>query len=380
MGGSNLNNAVGGRPDFVLLLLAFLLTGFGLVMIFSASTPIATIKYGDSWHFAGRQLSFALAGLVCLFVFMRIPLAFWQRSAPVFIVASLVLLALVLLFGAKVNGARRWFIIGGMNFQPSEFSKFAIILYLSAMLAKKGERVRSFLRGLLPVLVMVGASLGLILLQPDFGTVLILLLIAGTIVWTGGAKVRHLLALALAFAPVLVYLSVSKSYRLKRMNAFANPLQDPMDSGYQLVQSLIAFGHGGATGTGLGRSVQKYFYLPEAHTDFIFAVIGEEWGFIGVTSFLACYALFLWRAFLAALRSEEPFGTLLGMGIVAMIAIQCLMNIGAVTGMLPVTGVPLPFVSYGGTSLLLCMSCTGILLSLSRENDRIRRTRAADSG
>ncbi|MBB6670723.1 putative lipid II flippase FtsW [Cohnella nanjingensis] len=368
-----------GRPDFLLLLLTCMLVGFGLTMIFSASTPIAMQKYGSFWFFVHRQALFAVAGLALMFSFMRIPVSFWKKAAPFLILVSLLLLGLVLVFGTKINGARRWFIVAGFNFQPSEFAKFAIIVYLSAMIGKKGERIRSFLRGLLPMLIMVGANLAMIMLQPDFGTVLILFLISGAIVLISGARLGHLIALGLGFIPLLVYLSVSKSYRLKRMNAFVDPFHDASDSGYQLVQSLTALGHGGFTGAGLGRSIQKYFYLPEAHTDFIFAVVGEELGFIGVSGFFLVYFLFLWRAFLAAYRSSEPFAAMLGMGIATMIAIQFLMNVGAVTGSLPVTGVPLPFISYGGTSLLLCMACTGILLGIARDNNRRLQGRHPES-
>lgn len=359
-----------GRPDFLLLFLAVFLVGFGLVMIFSTSSPMALLKHADPWYYVYRQGMFAVIGLVLMLIFMNIPFSVWAKWSPFLMLSSLFMLVLVLFVGNDVGGARRWFTIGGFNFQPAEFVKLSIIIYVSAMISKKGERIRQFSKGLVPILVMVVLILLLILKQPDFGTVLILLFIAGVIIVVGGADLRHLLMLGLVSIPAVIYMAFGKSYRLKRISSFLNPTGDLADSGYQLSQSLFALGHGGLTGTGLGKSVQKLFYLPAAHTDFIFSVIGEEFGFVGSASLVIVFFLFLWRGFTAAIRSDEPFGIMLGIGIVAMLSIQLLLNIGAVTGSLPITGVTLPFISYGGSSLILCMASTGILLSISRDNNR----------
>ncbi|MCE5172290.1 putative lipid II flippase FtsW [Paenibacillus profundus] len=359
-----------GRPDFLLLFLTVLLVCFGLAMVFSASSSIVTFKHESPWYYALRQSIFAFAGLVIMLFFMSIPFPMWKKVAPFLLLMSLLLLVLVLIGGVNINGAKRWFFVGGFTFQPAEFTKLSLIVYLSALISKKGERIRDFKKGVLPLLVMVGFILLLIMMQPDFGTVLILFFISSTLIVIGGIDLRHLFMLSLGLVPIFIYLAFSKSYRLQRISSFLNPFDDQSGSGYQLIQSFYALAHGGFTGTGFGRSVQKLFYLPEAHTDFIFAVIGEEFGFVGTSLLVFVFFLFLWRGFTAAIRSNDPFGVMLGMGIVTMIFIQFLLNLGAVTGSLPITGVPLPFISYGGSSLILCMASTGILLSISRDNNR----------
>ncbi len=341
-------------------------------MIFSASAPIAMIKHNSPWHYASKQGIFALIGLFVMFFFMNIPYFWWKKAAPILLLCALFMLTLVLIFGTNINGARRWFVLGGFNLQPAEFTKLALIVYLSSMISRKEERIRDFKKGLFPLFITVGILLLLIMKQPDFGTVLILFCIAGTMIFIGGVNLRHIALLSLGLIPLFIYLAVSKSYRLVRIISFVNPIDHSQGAGYQLIQSLYALGHGHITGTGLGKSVQKLFYLPEAHTDFIFAVIGEEFGFLGSLVFLLVFFLFLWRGLKAALKCDNPLEMMLGMGIVIMIGIQFFLNIGAVTGSLPITGVPLPFISYGGSSLILCLASTGILLSISRDNHRRR--------
>ncbi|MEK8127239.1 putative lipid II flippase FtsW [Paenibacillus filicis] len=362
-----------GRPDFLLLFLTFMLVGIGLVMVFSASSPKAYFYHASSWYYISKQALFAIVGLGFMLFFMGIPFQTWRRAAPFLLFFSLFLLIFVLIGGKSVNGAKRWFVVAGLTFQPSEFTKLSIIVYLSALISKKGEHIQVFKKGLLPILIVIGLILLLVMGQPDFGTVLILVMISAVITVIGGVQVRHIFMVSLGLIPLLIYLAVSQSYRFKRITSFLHPLDQPSDSGYQLTQSLYAFGHGGVTGAGLGQSIQKLFYLPEAHTDFIFAVIGEELGFVGTSLLCLIFLLFFWRGFRAAMLSDELFGVLLGMGIVTMIFIQFLLNLGAVSGTLPITGVPLPFISYGGSSLILCMACTGILLSISRDNNRRRQ-------
>ncbi|OPA75216.1 putative lipid II flippase FtsW [Paenibacillus selenitireducens] len=363
-----MSGKIRGRPDFLLLFVTILLVGFGLIMIFSASSPMAMTKHDSPWHYVMKQGVFALIGLFVMLIFMSIPYTYWKKAAPILLLISFCALILVLFAGTNINGARRWFVLSGFNLQPSEFTKLTVIVYMSALVSRKGDQIRDFKRGLLPILLVIGILLLLVLKQPDFGTVLILFFIAATILIIGGVDLRHIFLLSLALIPIFVYLAVSQSYRLQRISSFMNPLDNPQSSGYQLIQSLYALGHGGVTGTGLGQSVQKLFYLPEAHTDFIFAVIGEEFGFVGTLLLIISFFLLIWRGFIAAIRSNEPFGVMLGIGIVMMIFIQFLLNIGAVTGSLPITGVPLPFISYGGSSLILCLASTGILLSISRDN------------
>jgi len=365
-----MNGITRGRPDFTLLFVTVMLVGIGLIMIFSASSPLAILKHTSPSYFVFKQSIFAFVGLLLMLVFMNIPFSMWKKAAPFLLLFSLILLVLVLFVGTNINGAKRWFIVGGFNFQPAEFTKLSIIIYLSALISKKGEQIQSFRRGLLPILIMMGLILLLIVKQPDFGTVLILFFISSAIILIGGAAWRHIIMLFLVLIPIFVYVAINKSYRLERINSFLKPMEDPNDTGYQLIQSMFALGHGGLTGTGLGQSVQKIFYLPEAHTDFIFAVIGEELGFVGSVLLIIIYFVYIWRGVATALKCEDPFGVMLGMGIVTMIFIQFLLNLGAVTGSLPITGVPLPFISYGGSSLILSMASTGILLSISRDNNR----------
>jgi cell division protein FtsW len=364
-----------GRPDFLLLIVTFLLVGFGLIMVFSASWPLAIVKHATPVYFLERQAISAGLGLFLMFLFMGIPYVAWKKPAPFLMLFALLMLLLVIFIGPHINGAKRWFVLGGINLQPTEIAKLSIIVYLSAMISKKGEGIRLFKTGLLPTVIVTGLVLFLVILQPDFGTMLILLCISAAIIFAGGANLRHIGFLILGGLPVLIYLAFSKSYRSSRISSFLNPLNDQLHSGYQLIQSLYALGHGGWLGAGLGKSVQKLFYLPEAHTDFIFAVIGEEWGFIGVLLLLLIYFLFFLRGFLVVIRCSNPFGIMLGMGIVVMIFVQLVLNIGAVTGILPVTGVPLPLISYGGSSLILCLSSVGILLSISRDYQPRRKTR-----
>ncbi|GGH37775.1 stage V sporulation protein E [Paenibacillus segetis] len=374
-----MSGKIRGRPDFLLLFLTILLVGNGLIMIFSASSHMALIEHDNPWYYVMKQGVFALIGLFVMFTFMGIPFTWWKKAAPKLLLFSLLALILVLIGGVNINGARRWLVLGGFNFQPAEFTKLSIIVYLSAIISKKGERIREFRRGLLPILVMIVIILLLVIKQPDFGTMLILFFIAVAILLIGGIDLRHLVILSLGFIPIIIYFAFSKSYRLQRLTSFLNPMDSPQGSGYQLIQSLYALGHGGLTGVGIGQSVQKLFYLPEAHTDFIFAVVGEELGFVGTALLILMFFLFIWRGFTAAIRSYDPFGIMLGIGIIMMIFIQFLLNVGAVTGILPITGVPLPFTSYGGSSLVLCLASTGILLSISRDNNRRRQEATRNS-
>jgi len=366
-----------GTPDFVLLSLTFMLTGFGILMVFSASSAIASIEpFNDPLYFTKRQILFAIAGFAGMFVLMNIPyLSLKKWFIPYFfaVVAALVFV----LFRPPVNGARSWIGVGSFGIQPAEFAKIGVILYLAALITKKGDKIRDFRKGLIPVMAIVGFTTGLIMLQPDFGTALILVIIAASIIIAGGANLKHIFllggtAVASLSVTVLIYtmLTESAGYRMERFTAFLNPWADPLGSGYQIIHSLYAFGHGGLTGAGFGQSIQKLHYLPYAHTDFIFAIIGEEFGFVGTTIFILVYLTYLWRGLLIALRAADTFGTLIGIGVVSMIGFQALINIGGITNAIPLTGVPLPFISYGGSSLVSTLLATGLLLAISRENNR----------
>ncbi|SEK98098.1 putative lipid II flippase FtsW [Paenibacillus sp. OK003] len=383
-----------GTPDFQLLILTLLLVGFGLVMVFSSSSSIAIANKGfnnDALYFTKKQLMWAVIGLVGMFFAMNIRFNKYKKLYAPFFLLTTVLLLIVLVAGKKVNGARSWIEIIGFSIQPAEFAKIAIILYLAALITKKGERFRDLRTGYIPVLVIVGFIAGLIMLQPDFGTCFILVATCGLVIYAGGASMKHIMAsillvvlgAALAIGANALFSSMSSSdttdstttteasqnYKIGRIQAFLNPLSDTTGGSLNLYRSLVAIGDGGITGSGIGQGTMKLHYLPNAYNDFIFSVIGEELGFVGTALFLLVYLYFIWRGIIVSLRCPDPFGTLVGIGIMGLIAIQAFINIGGVTQTIPVTGVTLPFISYGGTSLFVMMVAMGILLSISRTNN-----------
>jgi len=371
-----------GVPDFVLLFLTALIVGFGILMVLSSSSIFALTSFtahgcsycnGDELYFVKRQIRFLVVGIVGMLIAMNIPFTFYKRHYLSIALLSLIALLLVLIpgIGTESNGARSWFRFGSTSIQPAEFAKLGLILYLAAIISKKGAGIRKLKTGLMPLLVVTGLFFLLISMQPDLGTAVIL---AGTglvIMICGGARLLHLIlicgplgSLALGF-----YLA-TKPYAMNRIYSFLDPWSDPLYTGYNIIQSWVAIAHGGLWGTGFGKSIQKYLYLPEAHTDFIFAIISEELGFVGTALFLLVYMLFLLRGIHICLRVKDTFASLAGIGVVSMIALQALVNIGGVTGIIPLTGIPLPFISYGGSSLVVCLIGTGILLSVSREVNR----------
>ncbi|MGF7048491.1 cell division protein FtsW [Paenibacillus sp. DS2015] len=377
-----------GTPDFQLLILTLLLVGFGLVMVFSSSSSLTIAsKVNDALYFAKRQFMWAVIGGFFMFIAMNIHYSKYKKLfMPIFIV-TIIMLILVPYIGEVRNGARSWFGIGSLGVQPTELAKIATILYLAALITKKGERMRDLKKGFMPVMLIVGVVAGLIMMQPDLGSCLILVATCGLIIYAGGASMKHILgsitllivgaslvlgmnAAIKSISPADPSVSVEKNYKVGRIEAFLDPFEDPEGTGYHLIQSLTAIGQGGLTGAGFGQSVQKLHYLPNPYNDFIFAVIGEEFGFIGTTIFLLLYLYFIWRGILVSLRCPDPFGTLVGIGIMGLIAIQAFINIGGVTQTIPLTGVTLPFISYGGSSLLVMMFSMGIVLSISRESNK----------
>ncbi|MDN8588048.1 putative lipid II flippase FtsW [Chryseobacterium mucoviscidosis] len=383
-----------GTPDFQLLILTLLLVGFGLVMVFSSSSSIAIANKSfnnDALYFTKKQLMWAVIGLVGMFFAMNIRFNKYKKLYAPFFLFTTVLLLIVLVSGKVLNGARSWIHIFGFSIQPAEFAKIAIILYLAALITKKGERFRDLKTGYIPVLVIVGFIAGLIMLQPDFGTCFILVATCGLVIYAGGASMKHImgsillvvLGAALALGANALFSSMASSdtvdntttteaaqnYKIGRIQAFLNPLSDTTGGSLNLYRSLVAIGDGGITGSGIGQGTMKLHYLPNAYNDFIFSVIGEELGFVGTALFLLVYLYFIWRGIIVSLRCPDPFGTLVGIGIMGLIAIQAFINIGGVTQTIPVTGVTLPFISYGGTSLFVMMVAMGILLSISRTNN-----------
>lgn len=380
-----------GTPDFLLLILTLLLVGFGLIMVFSSSSSMAVTKEmynNDSLYFVKKQLIFAGLGTFIMLTLMNINFQKYKKLFILFFVGTLILLIIVPFVAPLKNGARSWLDIGGFGVQPTEFAKLAIILYLAAIIAKKDEKFRDFKRGLLPVMIVVGLFAFLIMLQPDFGSCAILVMCASAIVIAGGSNLKHIMLsstvlLGLAALGTSFYFLINPEadfgFRGDRFTSFLDPFADQQGDGFHLIRSLEAFGHGGLIGAGLGNSVQKLFYLPYAYNDFIFAVIAEELGFIGTTLFILFYVFFLWRALIVSLRCPDIYGTLVGVGLVSLIAIQALINMGGVSGAIPITGVTLPFISYGGSSLLTLLTGMGILLSISREYNRVEKVGSISS-
>ncbi|GGL44746.1 stage V sporulation protein E [Sporolactobacillus putidus] len=355
-------------PDRLLLVATFALLTIGLIMVYSASEVWASYKFGgDSFYFFKRQLLFASMGTVLMFMVMRIDYRIWRSWAKTGMAACFLLLILVVIPGVGLvrGGASSWLGVGAFSIQPSEFMKVALIIYLSRYLSEHQSTLLHFRKGLIPALLPVFLAFGLIMLQPDLGTGTVLVLTCLTMIFAAGARTRHFVimgAVGLAGAAALI---LSAPYRIKRLTSFVNPWQDPLGSGFQIIQSLLAIGPGGLLGFGLGQSRQKYQYLPEPQTDFIFSIISEELGFIGAAVVLLLFCMLLWRGLLIAMKAEDLFGTLLAVGITGMIAIQVMINIAVVTGLIPVTGITLPFLSYGGSSLTLMLVSIGILLNIS---------------
>jgi cell division protein FtsW len=313
-------------------------------------------------------LFWALLGSIAMLVAVRVDYRKLERFVVPALVVAGVMLVLVLVppFGQAINGTRRWIRLGVVSFQPAELAKLALVIYLAAFVARRQEQLSEIRRGLLPPLLVAGIFAALVFVQPDLGNCLTLITLTFGLLYLAGSPARYL---GWALAPALPLLAIAiyaAPYRLRRMTAFWDPWSDPRGSGFQIIQSWLAFGNGGLLGQGVGGSRQKLFYLPESHTDFIFAVIGEELGFIGAAIFVALFAVLIWRGLRIGLRAPEPFGAYLALGITLLIATQTLVNLGVVTGLLPTKGLPLPFISFGGSALLMTMLSTGVLLNISQ--------------
>ncbi len=345
------------------------LCAFGLVMVFSSSEVSGYIEYGNASYYFQRQILWLVLGAALGLLALGFDYHRLRSLAPVGAVIAIVLLVLVLVphIGVVRNGARRWIGVGSVTFQPAEVAKIVAIVYLARWLEKSVERVRSFREGLVPFLLMLGLVVGLVLLEKDLGTSMILAVIAISMFLVAGARWKHLagvLGVAVALLAVLIKL---EPYRYSRMLSYLNPWSDALNTGFQGVQSVLALGSGGLFGVGLGNSIQKYQWLPEAHTDFIFAIIGEELGLIGTIAVLALFCFLAYRGYRAALRAPDTFGLLLATGITTWLIFQAFVNMAAVTLTLPTTGIPLPFISFGGSSLLVSLAAVGLLLNISAQ-------------
>lgn len=357
----------GARPDFILLIATLVLIIFGTAMIYSSSSILAAEKYGDGYHFLKKQLFFVVVGLIGMLTLCRIPYGYLKKLAYPGLVVSLVLLCIIFIphAGVKVGGARRWLNLGVITFQVTEMVKIAFILFLAFYLTKRNQYIAEFKEGLLAPLVVGGILIGLIMLQPDFGTAVIIGSVLLAMLFLAGSRPLHLSALIGLLIPVAAVLIVTKGYRMKRILSFLDPWKDPQNSGFQIIQSFLSFGSGGLGGVGLGDGMQKLFYLPEPHTDFILSVIAEESGFIGVVVVIALFMVLILRGFMISLKAPDLFGSLLAGGLTTLIALEAFVNIAAVTALIPTKGLALPFMSYGGSSLVMSMAAVGILLSVS---------------
>ncbi|MCL5676446.1 MAG: putative lipid II flippase FtsW [Firmicutes bacterium] len=355
-------------PDYVILLVALTLAGIGVVMVFSSSSVMAGLRYNNPYYYLQRQALWMALGTLAMVATMNFDYRRYRSVAKAGFFINLLLLALVLIPGIGMArlGARRWIGFGPMQFQPSELMKIAFVVYLAYTLSKDRAKLRDFWRDLMPRLVLLGLVFGLIMLEPDMGTSLAT---AGTVVvmlFAAGARLGHLMTLAAAAVPMLLGLIWVAPYRLRRFLSFLDPKADPQGSGYHVIQALYAFGSGGLFGVGLGAGKLKFGYLPENHTDSIFAMIGEELGFLGAVVVIILFFLLAWRGLQVATHAPDAFGSLLAVGLTATVVVQAFLNIAVISASIPFTGIPLPLVSYGGTNLLITMAGVGILLNVSR--------------
>ncbi len=356
------------RTDYWILMPTILLAGFGLVFIYSSSSFVAEHRMGDSYYFLKRQGIFCLVGLFLLILAKNIPARVWEKLAYPLLVLSLGLLVLLLIpsLGKTVGGASRWLRFYGFSFQPSELAKLSLAVYIAYSMAKKGQDMGSFSKGLLPHLLIAGVFMGLIILQPDLGTAVIIGSWLMMLLFVGGVRIYQITALLLAFAPVVGFLIWLEPYRLRRWWAFLEPWKDPHGLGFQIIHSFLAFGSGGVFGVGLGNSKQKLLYLPEPHTDFILSIIAEELGLMGVATIVLLFGVLVMRGISVALNARDLYSTYLAMGISSFIGLQVIVNMGVVMGLLPTKGLTLPLISYGGSSLVVNLLGIGILLSIAQ--------------
>lgn len=359
------------RKEIILLLVVFCLIVLGALMVFSASAVLAKNKYGYSYYFLSRQVIFLGLGCVAMAVCRRIDYHWWAKLCAPLLFINLLLLVMVLVpgFGRQAGGATRWLHTPFFTVQPGELCKLVMVIYIGSYLANPDNELRNFTRGLLPPLLILLLFIGLLMMEPDFGTSALLLLLVVMLSWIGGARLIHLLSLGLLALPGIVLVVYRSPYRLKRIMTFLDPWKDPLGSGFQVIQSMMALGVGGVNGVGLGDGKQKLFFLPEPHTDFIVATIGEEMGFLGICFLTLAILVLLVTGVRIALASRDRFGMLLAVGLTFLVVVQMLVNMGVTMGVLPTKGLTYPFLSYGGTSLLTSFTAVGILMNVCRQEE-----------
>ena len=370
----NLERAMKGkrRIDFVLLLVVLALVGIGIVMVYSTSAILAGDRFLDPYYFLKRQALYAGIGLVLMILMMLLPYGVLKRLAYPILTLSVLLLIAVLIpgIGHRAGGSMRWLKIGAFSFQPSEFAKLGMVIFLAYFLAKKEEKIQSFSFGFLPTLLFSGLIIGLVVREPDFGAALFLTAMVLVLLFVSGTKLVYLIGAFLLAAPAAYYFLVHAAYRQKRIMSFIRPWEDPTGTSFQIIQSFLSFGSGGLFGLGLGEGRQKLFFLPAPHTDFIFSGIGEELGLVGAMVVVLLFFILTLRGIQIGLSLEDRFAAYLALGITLMISLQAIINMGVVLGLLPTKGLTLPLVSYGGTSLIANLAGVGILLHLSSRVER----------
>lgn len=358
-----------GSIDYGVFYSIMLLSAIGIVMVYSASSFYAKVNTGDSTYFLKKQILASVLGLIAMFIFMKIDYHKLQKITMPLMIITIPLLLVVRLFPA-VKGAQRWIQFGPISFQPSELAKYAVVLFLAMSLTAKGDGIKKLTTGILPYIGVSGVYAAIVLSQNSLSVAVIIMAVTMIMLFCDGGRLNHLF---LYVAPVLISVAavfaLGKEYRRERMLNFLNPWLDAADKGYQLIQSFYALGAGGVMGLGLGQSRQKTLYMPEPHNDFIFSIIGEELGLIGCIVIILIFLVLIWRGIVVAISAKDTYGSLLATGITSVIAVQTIINIAVVTGSMPVTGVPLPFISYGGTSLAITMTAMGILLNISKQRD-----------
>ncbi|CAN2040668.1 putative peptidoglycan glycosyltransferase FtsW [Candidatus Magnetomoraceae bacterium gMMP-15] len=366
----SINNEISSfNYDIQLLLSILLLVGIGTVMVYSASSALALKKYGTSYYFFKKQITSVLIGCLAMIICKHIPYRIYKNISYLFLVSAFCFLAALYVpgWGHTAGGATRWLRFMGLSFQPSEFARFALVIYLAYSMSKKQEKIQNFSVGFLPHAMVLGIFMILIVLQPDFGSFVIMGALAWIMLFVGGVRFAHLISCILLMLPVGYFFIIHAQYRLERILSFLNPWEYQSEAGYQIIHSLMAFGTGGLWGRGIGKGYQKLFYLPEPHTDFIFSVIGEELGMFGTLGIITLYFIFVCRGFSLSKKSTDLFGSYLALGLTAAIALQVCINISVTLGLLPTKGLTLPFLSYGGTSLIINMAAVGILMNIKSE-------------
>ena len=358
--------------DIQLLFPVLFLVGIGIIMVYSASSAVALKKFGSDYLFLKKQALFALVGIIGLVICRHFPYRWYRPLTYPLLGLGFLLLAAIQFtdFGFSAGGSARWLRFGQFSFQPSEFARFTMVVFLAYSLEKKAEKLKEFSIGFLPHVLVFGAFSVCIFKQPDFGSILILAALTWLMMFVGGVRCLHLFTSLIALLPVAYYFLINAEYRVKRILSFLDPWQYPADEGYQIVHSLMAFGTGGLWGAGIGKGHQKLFYLPEPHTDFIFSIIGEEVGLVGVLIIIGLYGLVLTKGILIARNAPDTFASLLAFGLTTAMGLQICTNMGVTLGLLPTKGLTLPFLSYGGTSLLLNMASIGILMNISASTNK----------